>query len=65
MNENSVLIIESDPIVRDSLCEWLKSTGFDVTSAENGEGIVKIVESANLTLLSWMSGCMAKLNWRH
>ena len=42
MNESSVLIVESDPIVRDSLCDWLKGTGFDVISVESGEEIIQV-----------------------
>ena len=51
MNESSVLVIESDPIVRDALCDWLKSTGFDVTSAQSGEEIVKIVEKRDFNIV--------------
>jgi NAD(P)H-flavin reductase/CheY-like chemotaxis protein/formate hydrogenlyase subunit 6/NADH:ubiquinone oxidoreductase subunit I len=42
MNESSVLIIESDPIVRESLSDWLREAAYEVTSTEHGEDALKI-----------------------
>jgi NAD(P)H-flavin reductase/CheY-like chemotaxis protein/formate hydrogenlyase subunit 6/NADH:ubiquinone oxidoreductase subunit I len=51
MNENAVLIIESDPIVRASLCDWLGSTGLEVTGVESGEETLKTFEKHNFNIV--------------
>jgi NAD(P)H-flavin reductase/CheY-like chemotaxis protein/formate hydrogenlyase subunit 6/NADH:ubiquinone oxidoreductase subunit I len=51
MNGSSVLVIESDPIVRASLCDWLSSSGFEVTSAESGEETLKVVGRRNFNIV--------------
>ena len=37
MPNRRVLIVDDEAIVRESIKEWLKDTGFDVTTAESGE----------------------------
>lgn len=51
MNESSVLVIESDPIVRESLSGWLSSTGFEVTSAEDGAKIIKVFAKSDFNIV--------------
>jgi CheY-like chemotaxis protein len=41
--ERSVLIVDDEKVVRDSLVEWLAETGYQVSSAEDGYEALKII----------------------
>lgn len=45
MNNKRVLIVDDEPIVRESIRDWLKTAGYQVETAENGEDALKILEN--------------------
>ena len=45
MTEKRVLIVDDEPIVRESIRDWLKTAGYQVETAENGEDALKILEN--------------------
>lgn len=45
MVSNRVLIVDDEPIVRESIRDWLKTAGYMVETAENGEEALKILEN--------------------
>jgi len=50
MQENSVLIVDDEAIVRESLKDWLKDT-YQVTTAETGEEALKLMEKQDFDIL--------------
>ena len=42
MGTKGILIVDDEPIVRESLRDWLVYSGYDVTIAENGEAALKL-----------------------
>lgn len=40
----SVLLVDDEAVVRNSLSEWLKDDGYDVVSAEDGESALELLE---------------------
>jgi DNA-binding NtrC family response regulator len=38
-----VLVVDDEAIVRESICDWLKYSGFDVEIAENGEEALSMI----------------------
>jgi len=47
MKNASVLIVDDEQVVRDSLTEWLKETGYEVSSAEDGYEALKIIDESS------------------
>jgi CheY-like chemotaxis protein/ferredoxin len=43
MNEGAVLVVDSDPIIRESLCGWIKDMGCDVDSVDSVREALKMV----------------------
>ena len=50
MQENSVLIVDDEAIVRESLKDWLKDT-YQVTTAETGEEAIELMEKQDFDIL--------------
>ena len=46
MKSASVLIVDDEKVVRDSLTEWLRETGYEVMAAEDGYEALKIIDEA-------------------
>ncbi len=44
MQNNSVLVVDDEPIVRESLRDWLKDAGYHVGTAETGEKALEILK---------------------
>ena len=42
--KQTVLIVEDEPIVRESLHDWLSAHGYQVATAENGEQALQIIK---------------------
>lgn len=42
--KGKILLVDDETIVRDSLSEWLKEAGYDVTSAEDGYRAIQIIK---------------------
>ena len=51
MQENLVLIVDDEPIVRESLRDWLKDAGYQVATAETGEEALEIVEKQDFSVM--------------
>ena len=49
--QNSVLIVDDEPGIRESLCAVLEDEGFDVKTAESGESCLAIVQSTNFACI--------------
>jgi len=43
MKRHSVLIVDDEPIVRESIRDWLVDAGYQVTTAESGEEALELV----------------------
>ena len=46
--EKSVLIVDDEPIVRESLRDWLTDSGYKVVLAENGDQALELISENNL-----------------
>ena len=51
MLENSVLIVDDEPIVRESIRDWLKDAGYQVATAESGEEALKMIEKQDFSVM--------------
>ena len=51
MQENSVLIVDDEPIVRESIRDWLKDAGYQVATAETGEEALEMVEKQDFSVM--------------
>lgn len=51
MLENSVLVVDDEPIVRESIRDWLKSAGYKVETAETGEEAVDLIEQKDFSVM--------------
>ncbi len=43
MVSKPILIVDDEPIVRESIRDWLKDAGYQVTTAETGEEALKMM----------------------
>jgi sulfite reductase subunit B len=51
MQKHSVLIVDDEPIVRESIRDWLKDAGYQVSTAENSEQALKLAEKQDFSVL--------------
>jgi sulfite reductase subunit B len=51
MQENLVLIVDDEPIVRESIRDWLKDAGYQVATAETGEEALEMVEKQDFSVM--------------
>ena len=51
MSEHSLLIVDDEAIVRESIRDWLQESGYNVATAENGEEALKIIEAQDFSIL--------------
>ena len=51
MEKGSVLIVDDEPIVRESIGDWLKDAGYQVVTAETGEEALEEVEKQDFSVL--------------
>lgn len=51
MEESSVLIVDDEPIVRESIKDWLKDAGYQVATAESGEEALEIIEKQDFSVM--------------
>jgi len=51
MREHSVLVVDDEPIVRESIRDWLTEAGYPVTTAETGEEALELVASRDFSVL--------------
>ncbi len=51
MRDNSVLIVDDEAIVRESIRDWLKDAGYQVATAESGEEALKLIEKQDFSVM--------------
>jgi NAD(P)H-flavin reductase/CheY-like chemotaxis protein len=51
MKNNSILIVDDEAIVRESLRDWLVNAGFDVSAAESAEDALKLISKKDFSVL--------------
>jgi len=51
MANKSILIVDDEPIVRESIRDWLKDAGYQVATAESGEEALKMMETQDFSVL--------------
>lgn len=51
MQKHPVLIVDDEPIVRESIRDWLKDAGYEVATAESGEEAMKMLETQDFGVI--------------
>lgn len=51
MEENSVLVVDDEPIVRESIRDWLKDAGYQVATAESGEEALELIKKQDFNVM--------------
>ena len=51
MVSKPILVVDDEPIVRESIRDWLKDTGYQVLTAETGEEALEIIERQDFSIM--------------
>ena len=51
MPKHSVLIVDDEPIVRESIRDWLEDAGYQVSTAESGEEALEMVQKQDFSIV--------------
>ena len=51
MIKHSVLIVDDEDIVRESIRDWLKDAGYQVATAETGEEALEMIEKQDFSVM--------------
>jgi len=51
MQKRSVLIVDDEPIVRESIKDWLSDAGYNVSMAETGEEAMDLIEKQDFSVM--------------
>ena len=51
MFSKPILIVDDEPIVRESIGDWLKDAGYQVATAESGEEALEMVEKQEFSVM--------------
>ena len=51
MASKSILIVDDEPIVRESIRDWLEDAGYEVTTAETGEEALEMMKKQDFSVL--------------
>jgi NAD(P)H-flavin reductase/CheY-like chemotaxis protein/formate hydrogenlyase subunit 6/NADH:ubiquinone oxidoreductase subunit I len=51
MQKNTVLIVDDEAIVRESISDWLRDAGYQVAAAETGEEALELIEKQDFSVL--------------
>jgi DNA-binding NtrC family response regulator len=51
MQKHSVLIVDDEPIVRESIKDWLVDAGYQVATAANGEKALEMIEKEDFGIM--------------
>ena len=51
MSRKPILIVDDEPIVRDSIRDWLKDAGYQVATAETGEEALEIIKKQDFSVI--------------
>ena len=51
MTNKPILIVDDEPIVRESIRDWLKDAGYQVETAETGEEALEMIEKQDFSVM--------------
>jgi len=51
MDEKPILIVDDEPIVRESIRDWLKDAGYPVATAESGEEALEMLAKQDFSII--------------
>jgi len=51
MTNKPILIVDDEPIVRESIKDWLKEAGYQVVTAESGEEALELIEKQDFSVI--------------
>ncbi len=51
MTSKQILIVDDEPIVRESIRDWLKDAGYEVATAETGEEALEMMKKQDFSVL--------------
>ncbi len=51
MVNKPILIVDDEPIVRESIRDWLKDAGYKVATAESGEEALELIQNQDFSLV--------------
>ena len=51
MVSKPILVVEDEPIVRESIRDWLKDAGYEVATAESGEEALEMIGEQDFSLM--------------
>ena len=51
MTIKPILIVDDEPIVRESIRDWLKDAGYEVATAETGEEAIAMIKKKDFSVL--------------
>jgi len=51
MVSKPILIVDDEPIVRESIKDWLKDAGYQVATAESGEQALEMIEKQDFSVM--------------
>jgi len=51
MVSKPILIVDDEPIVRESIRDWLKDAGYQVATAESGEEALEMIEKQDFSVM--------------
>ena len=51
MTNKQILIVDDEPIVRESIRDWLKDAGYEVATAETGEEALEMMKKQDFSVL--------------
>jgi sulfite reductase subunit B len=51
MQNNSILVVDDEPIVRDAIGQWLKKAGYAVSTAENGKDARALIDGQDFDIV--------------
>ena len=51
MVSNPILVVDDEPIVRESIRDWLKDAGYQVATAESGEEALEMIDKQEFSVM--------------
>ena len=51
MSKKPILIVDDEPIVRESIRDWLKDAGYQVATAETGEEALEMIKKQDFSVI--------------
>ncbi len=51
MPSKPILIVDDEPIVRESIRDWLQDAGYEVVTAESGEEALELIEKQDFSVM--------------